>query len=432
MEGSLHRPLGEVLPIVRRSGASAGGLGRGRFAVLLVVLAASALLAAFIVIANWPLSPGTSLLTVVRSWTGRDFACFWSVSTLALHGEAAAAYDMARLHAVEVALVGAEIKTPAWVYPPPALLLVTPIALLPYAVALALWLLAPLIGLALLLRRLAPHPLTPWLLPLFTGVSLCLGIGQNAVLLTLLLGAGLLLLLERRALLAGCCLGLLACKPQLALLVGPALLVAGHYRALAAMAATVVTLAATSTLAFGMSIWPAFFQASSWMSAALASGELKYTLMATIFAAARMAGLSVTVAGVLQGAVTVTMLACVVQAWRRPLPFWLRSAILAAAMPLATPYACGYDLALLAIPLAWLAGEHQRTGGRASLFEFSVLVFAWLAPAAGWILAEATGVLLTPIAPLLLLLALWRRASGLLSSPDSFPAATSEFAAAPL
>jgi Glycosyltransferase family 87 len=270
-----------------------------------------------------------------------------------------------------------------------------------------------------------------WLLPLFTGVSLCLGIGQNAVLLTLLLGAGLLLL-ERRALLAGCCLGLLACKPQLALLVGPALLVAGHYRALAAMAATVLTLAATSTLAFGMSIWPAFFQASSWMSAALASGELKYTLMATIFAAARMAGLSVTVAGVLQGAVTVTMLACVVQAWRRPLPFWLRSAILAAAMPLATPYACGYDLALLALPLAWLAREHQRAGGQAPLFEFCVLMLAWLAPAAGWILAEATGVLLTPIAPLLLLLVLWRRASGLLRDRDLPPIATRELTAAPI
>ena len=395
------------------------------------MLAASALLAAFIVIANWPLSPSTSLLTVVRSWTGRDFACFWSVSALALHGEAAAAYDMARLHAVEVVLVGAEIKTPAWVYPPPALLLATPIALLPYGMALALWLLGPLIGLALMLRRLAPHPLTPWLLPLFTGVSLCLGIGQNAVLLALLLGAGLLLL-DRRALLAGCCLGLLACKPQLALLVGPALLVAGHYRALAAMAATVLMLVVASTLAFGMGIWPAFFQASSWMSAALASGELKYTLMATIFAAARMAGLSVTVAGVLQGVVTLIMLACVVQAWRRPLPSWLRGAILAAAMPLATPYACGYDLALLALPLAWLAGEQLRTGGRASLFEFNVLALAWLAPAAGWILAESTGVLLTPIAPLLLLLVLCRRASALLRDPALPPIATRELAAARL
>jgi hypothetical protein len=58
---------------------------------------------------------------------------------------------------------GSEIKTLAWLYPPPALLLATPLALLPYPVALAPWLLLPLIGLALLLRRLAPHPLTPWL-----------------------------------------------------------------------------------------------------------------------------------------------------------------------------------------------------------------------------------------------------------------------------
>ena len=73
MAGSLHERLGEALLIRRRSAAPVGELGRGRFAVILLVLAASALLAAFIVVANWPLSPSTSLLTVVRSWTGRDF-----------------------------------------------------------------------------------------------------------------------------------------------------------------------------------------------------------------------------------------------------------------------------------------------------------------------------------------------------------------------
>src|SRR5262249_30901869 len=148
----------EVLPTVGHSSAArAAGLGRGRFVVVLLVLAASVLLAAFIVVANWPLSPRTSLLTVVHSWTGRDFVTFWSESILTLHGEAPAAYDIARLHAAEVAVVGSEVKMPYWVYPPPALLLVTPVALLPYGVALALWLLLPLIGLALLLRRLAPH-----------------------------------------------------------------------------------------------------------------------------------------------------------------------------------------------------------------------------------------------------------------------------------
>ena len=416
----------EVLPTVGHSSAArAADLGRGRFAVMLLVLAASILLAAFIVVANWPLAPRTSLLTVVHSWTGRDFVTFWSASALTLRGEAVAAYDIARLHAAEVAVVGSEVKMPYWVYPPPALLLATPVALLPYGVALALWLLLPLTGLTLLLRRLAPHPLTPWLVPLFTGVSLCLGLGQNGVLLTLLLGGGLALL-DRRALLAGVCFGLLACKPQLAVLVGPALLVGGHYRALAAMAATVLALAAASTLAFGLGIWSAFLHASSWMSAALASGELGYNLMATMFAAARLAGLSVLVATLLQGATTIAMLACVVLAWRRPLPLWWRGAILAAAIPLATPYACGYDLALLALPLAWLAGEQQRGGEPLTRFEFGVFMLVWLAPAAGWILAEATGLLLTPLAPLLLLVVLWRRASVLAASPAPRP----EFAAA--
>jgi hypothetical protein len=208
----------------------------------------------------------------------------------------------------------------------------------------------------------------------------------------------------------------------LAVLIGPALLAGGYYRALAAMAATVLALAAASTLIFGSDIWPAFFRASSQVSAALAAGELPYAAMATIFAAARLAGLSVMAASALQGAATLAVLACVVVAWRRPLPLWLRGSILVAAIPLATPYVYGYDLVLLTLPLAWLAGEHRRAGGPLTPFEFSVLVLAWLAPAAGWILAEATGVLLTPVVLMLLLIVVWRRASGLRRNLDSPPA----------
>jgi hypothetical protein len=180
-------------------------------------------------------------------------------------------------------------------------------------------------------------------------------------------------------------------------------------------------LAAASTVAFGLGAWSAFLQASAWMSAALVSGELGYNLMATTFAAARLAGLPVLAATLLQGATTLAMLACVVLAWRRPLPLWWRGAVLAAAMPLATPYACGYDLALLSLPLAWLAGEQQRGGESLTRFEFGVFMLVWLAPVAGWILAEATGLLLTPLAPLLLLLVLWRRAPLLAASPAPRP-----------
>jgi alpha-1,2-mannosyltransferase len=396
--------------------------GRGRSVVLVAVLAASMLLAVFVVVANWPLAPQADLRSIVGSWPGRDFVSFWSASALTLQGEAAAAYDTARLQAVEAAVVGADIKPLAWGYPPPALLLATPLALGPYPVALALWLALPLVGLALLLRRLAEHRLAPWLAAVFPGISLCLGFGQNGVLAALLLGAGLQLLC-RHALLAGCLFGLLACKPQLAVLVAPALLAGGYYRALAGMIASVAILAAASVLVLGADTWSAFFAASSRTSALLSSGELRYDPMVTLFAAARLGGLPVTAAALLQGATSVVMLALVVIAWRRPWPLWLRGSLLAAAIPLATPYAYCYDLALLALPFAWLARAQTRAGASPlPLFDFGVLAAAWLAPAVGWCLAATTGVLITPIVLALLLAVIWRRGAAGALQPRGAPA----------
>lgn len=386
----------------RRSGAS---LGRGWFAIVVMVLAASAVMLVTDVVVNWPLAP--TLHNIGGKWTGRDFVAFWAASDLALHGQAAQAYDVARIHSAEISIVGESAKQLAWTYPPPTLLLVSPLALLPYPAALAVWLLLPLVGLALLLRRLAPHPLTPWLVPLFTGISQSLGIGQNGVLSALMLGAGLLAL-ERRPLLAGCCFGLLACKPQLALLVGPALLVGGHYRALAAMAGMVLTLALASWIAFGTSAWQGFFDmlpvATDW----LASGRVPYVLMTTVFAASRLAGLSAAGAYALQWLSTIGALVVVVWIWRRPHPLWLRGSALAAAIPMATPYAYSYDLALLCLPIAWLAWDVLTRGWRR--FDSAVLMLTWLAPSAGWLLAVCTNILVTPLVLALLLAAIIRRA----------------------
>jgi hypothetical protein len=380
-------------------------LGLGQFAILLVVLTAGSLMLAAVVMANWPQGP--NWLSNGGLWTGRDFVAFWAASDLTLQGEAAQAYDFERIHAVEIATIGGEIRLTTWPYPPPALLLVAPLALLPYPAALALWLLLPLVGLALLLRRLAPHPLTPWLVPLFTGVSQCLGIGQTSVILVLLLGAGLLTL-ERRPLLAGCCFGLLACKPQLALLLGPALLVGGHYRALAATAATFLLLALASWLAFGTAAWQAFFHTLPQIADWLAKGSLPYPLMATVFASARLAGLSAAHGYALQWLSTIAALAAVVWTWRRPLPLWLRGSALAAAIPMATPYGYSYDLALLSLPLAWLMWDGLTRGWRRG--DFAALMLTWLTPGLGWLLAEYTHILVTPLVLMLLLGTICRRA----------------------
>src|SRR5437588_237627 len=75
--------------------------------------------------------------------------------------------------------------------------LVLPRALVPYLAALALWLGAPLLALARLLRRLLPHPLTPVAALIFPATARCLISGQNGILSAALLAGGLLGLATR-------------------------------------------------------------------------------------------------------------------------------------------------------------------------------------------------------------------------------------------
>lgn len=81
----------------------------------------------------------------------------------------------------------------AWESPPTALLIVYPLALLPY-----LWSLA--VGGAVYLTalwRILPRPLTLWASLAYPAVLLTIGHSQNALLTTGLLGWGLLLLPRR-------------------------------------------------------------------------------------------------------------------------------------------------------------------------------------------------------------------------------------------
>ena len=61
---------------------------------------------------------------------------------------------------------------------------------------------------------------------------------------------------------------------------------------------------------------------------------------------------------------------------------------------LATPFAFDYDLAVLAVPVAFLGAEGLRTGFRPG--EIELMVCAWVAPLAAPAIAEWTHVSLMP------------------------------------
>src|SRR5215510_13668402 len=70
---------------------------------------------------------------------GTDFSSFYAAGSLVLDGRASDVYDMAAHHAREQQIFGSATPYYAWLYPPLFLLAVTPLALLPYPVALLVW-----------------------------------------------------------------------------------------------------------------------------------------------------------------------------------------------------------------------------------------------------------------------------------------------------
>ena len=186
-----------------------------------------------------------------------------------------------------------------------------------------------------------------------------------------------MLLLERRPGLAGACLGALAFKPQLAVGVPLALVLAGRWRALLTCAAVAVALPLLSWLVLGTVAWRGFFAAMPFIGSILHDPGI-WPKLVSVFAGVRLGGGSPSVAAAAQGLCALAGLACVAWvAWRRPGAGAEMATLVAAAM-LCTPYLMDYDLVCLAIPMAWVASRGAH-GGWLN-WEKIVLAACFIAP----------------------------------------------------
>lgn len=324
---------------------------------------------------------------------GGDFSTFWVASSLARAGEPGAAYDSPRLTAAAQALFGTQAPL-HWTYPPTFLCMVLPVSLLPYPAALAVWLLTGLGAFLFIVYRLAPHPVTICLTLAFPATFLNLITGQNGFLGAVLLGGGLLLL-DGAPFTGGLLFGLLTFKPHLAVLIPVALMAGRRWRALLGMVTAAVGLVAASTLILGPQVWVAFLKNLFFHGRALTAGVLPLTRMPTVHSALRLAGVGPLATLILQGVVMLGATLVVAWTWREKASTPVRSAVLVLSILLFTPYAFDYDLALLALPLAWLAwGEHPQ-GWRPAMAIF--LILGWLTPLFFQELAAATGLQVCPL-----------------------------------
>jgi alpha-1,2-mannosyltransferase len=333
----------------------------------------------------------------------RDGLDFWAGGFLATHGHIAVIFDQ---NAYDGFLRGLYGKLPVhlWSYPPNYLLIAATFGgLAPWHAVLTFDALSLLLLVGVL--RLAP---LPWLLILAVAASPAsldnILEGQNAALLTALIGGGILIV-PTRPRLGGALIGLASIKPQLGLVL-PLFLVRRAPLAFLYAALAAVVLAAASLAAFGAGAWGAFWHITRpAMSAVLITGkppEFAAGLI-SVFAACR--GLGVHAALLIQSAVT---LACIgYAATRRDAASIL---ILAA---LASPYLHDYDLLGVSLAVALLIRHGLQHGFAPG--EPILLFLAWFGPGLlPWAPQYAHA---TPIILLLLLASAAR--SGAVPSCDS-------------
>lgn len=332
---------------------------------------------------------------------GTDFISFHAAGKLAAGPDPGAVYRAAAHSAMERQIAGSDrIPYYAFFYPPVFLLLCRALAVLPYFAALAVWLGATALALALALRSVLGQSGTVTALLAFPATFINLGHGQNGFLSAALFAAGTLEL-ERRPFLAGLVLGGLCYKPQLAILLPVALIFGRKWRALAGATVSALGLAGLAALAFGPAIWGDFLTLLSAARTAFAAGGVDFAKMTSISAAIRLLGGGPGLADTAQLAAILGAAVATALSWRAGGSLAPRAAVLVAGTLVAAPLLLSYDLMLAAVAAAWLMRHAERRGFLP--WERTILAAVFILPLLAVPIATAVHIPLGPLPGLALL-----------------------------
>ncbi len=348
--------------------------GKASRAIFIVFSAMFALLSAFMLVGY-----------VEHPHPANDFFAFHSFSQFVRWHRPVLIYDQRLLEQFQN-LPGHKLF--AFMYHPGMLLLLWPLAYLPYVVGYVAWV---SVGVAACCVAVAgsgrgwPLALLVVVAPSTLWTILC---GQSSLLVAALLVGGLRLA-PHRPVLAGMLIGLATYKPQLGLLVPVALVAAGQWRSILSAGATTLCIVGVSTAAFGNDVWPGWVRhLPSIMAVRLGHMADWATLLATVSANFTCLGLGKHVADAIQ---TVSLLGCIALTWWcfRPGPVvredrhLLSVSVLGIATFLATPFAFIYDLPLFTAAVLLFVEERRRSNGAFTFSEIMVVIVALLLP---WLL----------------------------------------------
>ena len=334
-----------------------------------------------------------------------DFLVYWAAARAWLEGKLAIVYDIDVFTTYQNALFADRFPNVVhfrpFFYPPIWLLMLVPFGLLGVAKAYGAFMTGTM---ALATAAEVRRDPWGWLVVLVSPAAVWVVLAGQNTFLSVALFYGGLHLLARAPLSAGVLLGLLSYKPQIWVLVPLALLAARQWRALAAMALTVLVLILASAAVFGPAFWLAFVDAAREAAGPRVVEEMFERIfmhMTTLLAAARIVGLPPTVSGLVQIAGALLAVAAVWLSFSRKGQSDARIAVLATATFLVSPYTLNYDLLLL-MPAAVAMFRLGIADGFRPM-ERLVLLMMWLIPTLGMILNRLD----LPLMPLVILAFGW-------------------------
>jgi hypothetical protein len=343
---------------------------------------------------------------------GIDFGIFWAAARVELEHGATAVFSPRWMQPLE-AMVRITPTYGPCPYPPTFLLAIRPLGFLNYSSALILFMALGIGAYSVVTARLCgglkkTHR-EALIIAAFAGVPLAIQAGQNS-LFTAAAAAAALILMDSAPLGAAACLAVLAVKPQLGVLFPLALICGRKWTMLVAAIALCVLFALSSAVILGFDAWPSFFSyAAEFKQSALLDGQEGHWFgMPTLFATARLAGLSVPVAYVIQMAAAVPAALAVAYLWFTDARLELKAAALLVGSLLVQPYLMCYDLAWLGFPAALLIRD--ALSDKLTRMDRIAIGAVWVMP-----LYEFIGSMvrlpfhLAPLAMILILTAIVRR-----------------------
>ena len=335
-----------------------------------------------------------------------DFFVFWAGAKFVGQAPLAQLYDPAAFHAFELGLGQGEVPAYPYVYPPISMFLFRPFALLSFHAAWLAWnalgLALYLAGVRALLKTTALSLLAAFVAP---ATVIALTTGQTGLYTSAfaLLGVAAL---RKNPPAAGLAIGLLAVKPQLALLPFLVLLLPGQRKAAACALVTVIVLLGSSVAVFGLDAWPAWLHAMSGFAGSLSASQAHHEYGVSVYFSLLHLGLFKSAALTAQAFTLAAILYALYRALQRGYTAPQQMAILTGTF-LATPYAVVYDLPAVSAVCLLLYTEGRR--GRFRPGELLTAAAAWCMPA---LLVFYTRASIIGLALLLALLLLALRRAG--------------------